>query len=254
MPDEAQELPFPLAGVDVSCEVDRQTPRTTPLGVNVRACDPGTLRMRGAARAGLTKLVDETVSGAVGFPVQHLNVIVDPTVDALLTTFELWDAPGTGGPRDGVDDPSTNNAAGGDTDPDNPLVRNPRRRVRPGGSGIQINRRKDQRTPPPPPPPPSPGFTVTRTYAYHPFYGSSTPGNGELPAPWALTTCYGSLTAPTLSYGVGPGGNSGGGTPVTWPGGSLPTAVELNSQIVAAGFGQFNPDVIGYTDVVGGAC
>lgn len=136
MPDDAQELSFPLSGVDVSCEVDRQTPRTTPRGVNVRACDPRSLRMRGGARAGLTKLVDETVSGSVGFPVQHLNMIVDPTVDALLANFpEVMSPPG-----DSMPDPSTNNAAGGSTDPDDPLVRNPDRTVRVGGSGIQPNR------------------------------------------------------------------------------------------------------------------
>ena len=137
MPDDAQEMAFPLSGVDVSCEVDRQTPRTTPRGVNVRACDPGSLRWRGAARAGLTKLIDATVSGGVGFPVQHLNAIVDPTIEALLANFpEVMSPPGNS-----IPDPSTNNAAGGSTDPDNPLVRNPDREIRDGGSGIQPNRK-----------------------------------------------------------------------------------------------------------------
>lgn len=135
MPDEVREALFPVSGIDVSCEVDRQTPRTTARGVNVRACDPRTLRVRGAARPGLTKLLGDTVSGLAGFPVQHLNVIVDPTVAALLASD-----PAAMSPPGAIPDPSTNNAAGGSTDPNDPLVRNPDRTIRPGGSGIQPNR------------------------------------------------------------------------------------------------------------------
>lgn len=68
--------------------------------------------------------------------IQHLNVVVDPQAPALLTMQETSrsDPKGYGDPNnpDGIDDPSSNNTPG--------KPRNPGRRVRRHGSGIQPNR------------------------------------------------------------------------------------------------------------------
>lgn len=95
--DQFLEGLFPLRGIDVAEPVSGQRPLTTRVGKNVRANEPRTMRDRGGSRCGLVKFVPETVSGAN--KIDHLNIIVDPTVDALQS-----DPPGTGMP-----DPSTNN-------------------------------------------------------------------------------------------------------------------------------------------------
>jgi hypothetical protein len=85
--------------------------------------------------------------------IQHLNIIVDPAGSFLLTAADPFN---TGTNPVAIPDPSTNNAAGGSTDPGNPLVRNPGRDIRPGGSGVQPNRHIGAGHSPPPPPPPPP--------------------------------------------------------------------------------------------------
>lgn len=121
MPDEMRELGFPIQGLDVSGEFMTQPGLTTPRASNVRAADPLAMRLRGGSRTGLAKFVDEQVSGAN--LIQHLNVVVDPTVDALIPDY--------------VD--GTSNLTPDPTEP----ARNPfGRSVRTGGSGTPILRHK----------------------------------------------------------------------------------------------------------------
>lgn len=125
MPDQEQLRPlaFPLQGIDVSTEFELQPAQTTPVGLNVRGYEPGTMRARGGSRPGLSKYVPATVNGA--HLIQHLNYIVDPQDPALTTSSDDFGG-GASEP-----DPSTNN--GGN-------LRNPGRAVRVGGSGVQPNR------------------------------------------------------------------------------------------------------------------
>jgi hypothetical protein len=120
--ESLEELTFPERGLDVSIELESQPAETTPDAVNVRGFEPSTNRQRGAARSGLVKYIDDRVNGLS--KIQHLNIIVDPTTDALISD----DAEGE------ISDPSTNNLS----------VRNPggRRRLRRGGSGRQPNRKR----------------------------------------------------------------------------------------------------------------
>lgn len=76
-----QGVMFPVAGVDVSTEFQRQPPQTTPVGQNVRAFDVLAERGRGGSRSGLSRFIDATVNGAN--LIQHLTVVVDPQADAL---------------------------------------------------------------------------------------------------------------------------------------------------------------------------
>lgn len=124
-PEVLQELQFPLLGIDVSEGNEIQRGGTTQVGDNVRACEPSTFRIRGGARAGLSKYVPEILPVDLNkaHVVQHLAVVVDPTTDAILASFPDV------GPT--VADPSTSNLkqrlpVGG-------------RMVRKGGSGKQPN-------------------------------------------------------------------------------------------------------------------
>lgn len=108
--DNITSVPFPLGGLDVSQEYEMQPAGTSRDALNVRACDPSTMRLRGGSRPGLSKYVPQTVSGLPGL-VQHLNVLVDPTTPALLANFiqQLVTDPttgGAGGPN-GIPDPSS---------------------------------------------------------------------------------------------------------------------------------------------------
>lgn len=124
MPESLESLPFPMHGVNLVTEFESQPPQTTPIGVNVRAFDSLALRNRGGSRPGLAEYIPQTV---LGFPstIQHLNIIVDPTVAGL--TFDGSDLP----PDETILDPSTNNHR----------VRNPPpgRQVRRRGSGRGLN-------------------------------------------------------------------------------------------------------------------
>lgn len=89
-PPDISDLFFPINGTDVSIELEQQTSDTTPLGVNVRAFEPTTQRARGGSRAGLGQYIPEQlphdyVSGSR--VIQHLQVIVDPSAQALGASF-----------------------------------------------------------------------------------------------------------------------------------------------------------------------
>lgn len=121
MPNERdEEIKFPLAGVEVSGEFGTQRPGTTPRGLNVRVCDAIAFRLRGGSRHGTTKLLSDRISGAN--MLQHLNVIVDPTTEALLPDYPLGATT--------TSDPSTNNGS----------TRNPGRTIPQGGSLVQPTR------------------------------------------------------------------------------------------------------------------
>lgn len=112
---------FPSRGLDVSCEYGRQPAGTAPAGVNVRAFDAGADRQRGGSRSGLSRLIDETVSGA--FEIQDLVIIV--TTDPVnLTAAVTPPIPFLGFY---LLDPSTGS-------------RNPGRWIPIGGSGVMPNR------------------------------------------------------------------------------------------------------------------
>jgi hypothetical protein len=125
MPESLEEMPFPIHGISLLTEFGSQTPGTTPIGKNVRAFETLTQRNRGGSRPGLAEYINSPIDGVGGHVIQHLNVIVDPTTDAVLDDF-------SGTPF--VTDPSTNNLS----------VRNPppARHVRPGGGAGQPNRNK----------------------------------------------------------------------------------------------------------------
>lgn len=113
MPDENDlvEVPFPVQGIDVSVEYDRQPPGTTPIAVNVRTQDVFLNRLRGGSRAGLIKF-----SGAAQIPagshlIQNLTQLVDPRAQLVIGSVEDFEP-------DFVPDP-----------------RNPARSVPPEGSG-----------------------------------------------------------------------------------------------------------------------
>ncbi len=77
---------FPTKGIDQVTELESQRQDTTATGTNVRTYEPATLRARGGARPGLSKYIDDTASTTIaGSVIQHLNFIVDPTTDALLS-------------------------------------------------------------------------------------------------------------------------------------------------------------------------
>ncbi len=92
---------FPVSGIDVSVALEQQRPQTTPLGVNVRAFEPETLRARGGSRPGLVKFIPVQVDG-FSHVIQHLAIVVDPQAEALLTTFPVptEDNPSSGGRGD----------------------------------------------------------------------------------------------------------------------------------------------------------
>jgi hypothetical protein len=127
---DAIDVAFPVRGVDVAgAPFAEPRPGTTPVGVNVRAFDTGGV-VRGGSRPGQSKyLLDQLPHSYTNGPrvVQHLDFIVDPTVDALIenpTTFDWPQDPSTVGPPD-----SWPTNPPGDT-------RNPGNPVPPGGNLI----------------------------------------------------------------------------------------------------------------------
>jgi hypothetical protein len=152
MPDQPLPMPFPLGGVDVSRGRQHQKPGTTADGVNVRACEPSTLRLRGGARPGLARYVPGQIPE--GDAVQELATVVIASADALPTGIEdpgqqtIEDGSTVGpsgswgtGPL-GFDDPNTGQPATGASEgtriPLNMAGGKPRRRDR--GSGFQPNK------------------------------------------------------------------------------------------------------------------
>jgi hypothetical protein len=133
------ELPFPSKGIDISRAFGSQQSGTTPVGVNVRAYEPGTSRNRGGSRPGLDKYIAGQLPTA-GL-VQELNTVVIGTASALLDNI---DDPGYG--SEVVLDPSS---AGPSylwatlPSPNAPLqTRNPGRIIRRGGHGRQSNKNR----------------------------------------------------------------------------------------------------------------
>ncbi len=124
-------MPFPVRGTDLSREFDLQADGTTALGENVRTFEHDKRRGRGGSRPGHVRYINERVeekdlaapNPALSMVIQHLNVIVDPTTEALLAPEEN---------DEGDVDPSTNTNR-------NP---SPPRRIRRGGSGRQPTRKK----------------------------------------------------------------------------------------------------------------
>lgn len=79
-------LEFPGKGIDVTREYQLQPPGTTPDALNVRSRDSIAQRNRGGSRPGYSPYIPQIIpEGAV--LIQHLNFIVDPTVDALPQNF-----------------------------------------------------------------------------------------------------------------------------------------------------------------------
>lgn len=81
--DEMREMNFPSAGIDLSKAYARQSPRdigngeyarTTPVGINVRTFEPGSLRRRGGQRPGLAKYLPVPV--IADWLLQELAVVV----------------------------------------------------------------------------------------------------------------------------------------------------------------------------------
>jgi hypothetical protein len=136
-PESMQELLFPLLGINLSMEFELQPQGTCAVGSNVRGYEPLTSRARGGSRPGLSKYINQQVSGPN--KIQHLNYVVDPDASALITSNDP--AADTTIPGNiFVPDPSTNNnAAGlGSRNGSGGTVRS----VRGGGSGVQPNRTK----------------------------------------------------------------------------------------------------------------
>ncbi len=141
IPESVLDAMFPLRGVDLSQEFSRQRQGTTPFGHNVRSFDL-LLRARGGSRPGLSRLIHDQVSGT--HPIQHLAVIVDPTVDALNSDQDEENDGNTG---DFIDDPTTSNRF------NQGRARRRRvpvgRRVRRGGSGKSPGRNREKNPPDP---------------------------------------------------------------------------------------------------------
>lgn len=137
-PDQELELVFPLQGMDITTEFELQPPGTTVFAQNVRSIEPGQQRNRGGARCGIRKYVDQKLG--LHSLIQHINIIVDPTVDATLSVDEdiRRFEDGTGIP-----------------DPGSVINGSTTRYVRKGGSGVQPKRRKD--------PPKAVNDTITAT-------------------------------------------------------------------------------------------
>ena len=147
MPEQEtfQDLTFPIRGMDSSGEFGAQRPGTTVVGKNVRGQDPATRRLRGGSRSGLGKYIREQVDWETedNEPfenvIQHLNIIVDPTVDALLANFESANGEDDGRNPGTFTDPSTNNLRRRSSE-------HLARKVREGGSGRQQRRRTPKPT------------------------------------------------------------------------------------------------------------
>jgi hypothetical protein len=126
--EQFSDLRFPTDGIDLSEGYAAQRKGTTRQGVNVRACEPSTQRLRGGNRPGLSKYVGSALPGQI----QGLNPVVTASGAALLADFE-WTGPT-------ISDPST---PGLSTDwPPGQTSRIPTGQVIPeGGTLIQPNKK-----------------------------------------------------------------------------------------------------------------
>src|SRR5258708_4052448 len=75
--DSFIDITFPIQGIDVSAALMLQRPKTTPVGNNVRAFEPGTNRARGGSRPGVQKYIQTRVAGT--FNIQGIDTLVDMT-------------------------------------------------------------------------------------------------------------------------------------------------------------------------------
>ncbi len=133
-PDQPIDLPFPIGGVDVTTEFELQPVRTCPIAINVRAIEPGTQRNRGGSRPGISRYINDRPGGLSSL-IQHLNIVVDPTVAATGAqdeTNQIGPIP-DGGNGTGILNPSNN------PDPSNPR-NNGNDYVPPQGSGHTMHR------------------------------------------------------------------------------------------------------------------
>lgn len=129
-PEQLLELTFPLKGINTETEFQLQPDDTTPIAINVRSIDPVEHRNRGASRCGIRKYVDQKL-GLLSL-IQHLNVIVDPTIEATLSEVDLEDRL-----IDNVEDNGSNRRAR--------LMRRGPNYMRTGGNGVRY--RKNSQAP-----------------------------------------------------------------------------------------------------------
>ncbi len=61
------DMRFPIKGIDLSLAFSNQRPGTTPEGVNVRAYEPGTQRIRGGQRCGLSRYLASQPNGVTRY-------------------------------------------------------------------------------------------------------------------------------------------------------------------------------------------
>jgi hypothetical protein len=89
--EQFAELRYPLAGISLLRGFEDQRPvpmpegvgpfaHTAREGVNVRSCEPGTARIRGGSRPGLSRYVPEPV--VADWIIQNLAVITTVSEDA----------------------------------------------------------------------------------------------------------------------------------------------------------------------------
>jgi hypothetical protein len=78
------DIRFPIKGLDLAAGFAGQREGTTPLGENVRGYEPQSKRLRGGARAGLSKYMDNALPGEI----QELNSVVLPSAVALGISFD----------------------------------------------------------------------------------------------------------------------------------------------------------------------
>lgn len=173
MPTDAKhtDVVFPLSGISRSAAFDQQRPaasKTTVLGVNVRSFECITGRGRGGSRPGVSQYLTSRVGNTTGL-LQGLDFVISTDYAATLAAGDDESAnrdEDAGVPW--IDDTSTSNGQNpqlgpgvGHTGPETSNGNNPGvtggpgtvgprrptrppgtvRRIRPGGSGVQPNRR-----------------------------------------------------------------------------------------------------------------
>lgn len=145
MPEPTEQLvavDFPESGIDTSSGTEAQRDGTTPDAVNVVLADTYEHRDRGGSRPGLVAYVAQQLPTGVNL-IQHLNVIVDPTTDALLDTFDY------DGPRPIFDPSSIGPPASWPAIlPGGEGTRNPGRYIPDGGWARQPNKNKAKKLAP----------------------------------------------------------------------------------------------------------
>lgn len=86
-PENLQDIPFPLAGLDLSAGFGEQRPGTTSEAVNVRGIEPLAERARGGSRPGLARYLDDQVPPSEG-EIQDLNLVILPSAEAQGISFD----------------------------------------------------------------------------------------------------------------------------------------------------------------------